>query len=337
MRPRIQTLMSLLESFFRQYLLQVRGVSPHTVRAYRDALRLFLAFVCQRLGCSIDRVNLDHLTCERVIEFLAHLDTKRENAPQTRNARLAAIRCFVRHLLRNDPTRADQYSRVLALPAKRSQQKTISYLEPEQVRCLIKNAPRTERSGLRDTVLLLFLYNTGARISEALQLRWSDLRLERPWQVRLHGKGGKDRICPLWKQSVALLRQLRDRGGQPGDGLVFLNVRGEGLSRDGAAYVLRRWYRSAREKERSLPDIAIHPHALRHSCAVALLQAGVDLTGIRDYLGHRSISTTGRYLQTNLAAKEKTLRHFWDRAGISTDRRRSWRPSRGITEFLESL
>lgn len=337
MRQRVPTLMCLLESFFRDYLQQVRGVSPHTSRAYRDALRLYFAFVCQQSKCSVERVNLDHLTCERVIEFLAHLDAKRANAPQTRNARLSAIRCFVRHVLRYDPTRAGQYSQILAIPAKRTRQRTMAYLEPEQIQLLLKSIPLTGPSSIRDAAFLLFLYNTGARISEALQLRWSELRLDRPWQVRLHGKGGRDRVCPLWKQTVLLLRQLCKLGDQRGDESVFRNAKGQCLSRDGAAYVLRRRYRGARENNPHLPDIRVHPHVLRHSCAVALLQAGVDLTGIRDYLGHSSISTTSRYLQTDLAAKEKTLRRFWDRAGISDKPRDSWRPGHGILEFLRSL
>lgn len=329
--------MSFLESFFRQYLVQVRGVSPHTLRAYRDAVRLLLEFVCRRCRSSVDRVELDDLTCERVREFLEHLGAERKNSTPTRNARLAAIRCFVRHLLRCDPTRANQYSRILALPSRRNRQKTVSYLEPEQVRCLLKAVPMDEASGLRNLILLLFLYNTGARIGEALQMRWNDLRLERPWHVLLHGKGRKDRVCPLWSQTVALLRQLRERCGQLQDGHVFLNARGEPLGRDGAAYLLRRSYQLARNKHPGLPVFRVHPHALRHSCAVALLQAGVDLTSIRDYLGHCSISTTSRYLQTDLAAKEKTLKRFWERAGITHDRQPEWSPSRGVLEFLNSL
>ena len=337
MKRSISQFLGTVESFFRQYLQTVRGASPHTVRAYRDTLRLFLEFLSRRCRHPIDRLNGDHITCEHVSEFLAHLETGRKNSPRTRNGRLAALRCFVRHLLQQDPTRAGEYSRILALPGKRTIQSPPGYLEPEQFRAFLNHVDLRKPFGVRDAALFLLLYNTGARISEALQLRWSDLRLEPPWQVRLQGKGSKDRLCPLWKQTVNLLRQLRCQANFTAESVVFLNRRGEPLSRDGAAHLLRVHFQRARQASRSLPKIRIHPHLLRHSCAVALLQAGVELTGIRDYLGHSSVSTTSRYLQTNLAMKEKVLKRFWQRAGLQENSRASWRPSRGVLHFLQSL
>ena len=337
MKRSISNFLNLVESFFRQYLQTVRGASPHTVRAYRDTLRLFLEFLSQRCRHPVDRLNADHVTCHHVGEFLAHLETERKNSPRTRNGRLAALRCFVRHLLRQDPTRAGEYSRILALPAKRTLQSPPDYLEPEQFRAFLNQVDRRKPFGVRDATLFLLLYNTGARISEALQLRWSNLRLETPWQVRLHGKGSKERICPLWKQTVDLLRRLRSQNEVSAESAVFRSRRGEPLTRDGAAHLLRLHFKRARHANRHLPDIRMHPHLLRHSCAVALLQAGVELTGIRDYLGHSSVATTSRYLQTNLAMKEKVLKQFWQRAGLQDNPRTSWRPSRGVLQFLQSL
>ena len=189
-------------------------------------------------------------------------------------------------------------------------------MEPEQFRLVLDEARPRDARGLRDAALLLFLYNTGARVSEALQLRWSDLVTEGPRQVRLHGKGGRDRLCPLWKQTTRLLRQLRQQTAPAPEGSVFLSARGQPLTRDGVAYVLRRCYHRAQQRHPSLPKFPIHPHTLRHSCAVALLQAGIELTAIRDYLGHATVASTSRYLHTNLAMQQEVLRRFWKRAGL---------------------
>ena len=248
---------------------------------------------------------------------------------------------FDRHLqknMRQDPTRAEEYSRILAVPAKRSNSSPPNYLEPEHFRAFLKHVDIRKPFGTRDATLFLFLYNTGARISEALTLCWDDLRLDAPWQARLHGKGSKDRLCPLWKQTVVLLRKLHAQSGTSDQSRVFSNRRGQTLTRDGAAYLLRSHYEKARRIDSNLPSIRVHPHLLRHSCAVALLQARTDLTIIRDYLGHHSVATTSRYLQTNMAMKEEVLKRFWKRSGLAGSKARvSWRPSKSLLKFLQSL
>lgn len=337
MKHTVPTLLRLTQSFFQQYLQQTRGASPHTIRAYRDTLRLFFEFLAQRAHRAIDRLMLSDVTVQQILEFLVHLETQRGNQPVTRNSRLAALRSWVKHLLRHDPGSAEQYARILALPAKRCRQAPPDYLEPEQFRWVLDEASPCTPGGLRDATLLLFLYNTGARVSEALHVRWGDLLTEGPRQVRLHGKGSRDRICPLWKQTTALLRQLQQQTRTGPEGFVFLNARGHSLTRDGAAYVLRRCYRLAQQRHPSLPRSPIHPHTLRHSCAVALLQAGIELTAIRDYLGHASIATTSRYLQTNLAMKHQVLQRFWKQAHLDPKEPRRWRPSASLLRFLQSL
>jgi site-specific recombinase XerD len=148
---------------------------------------------------------------------------------------------------------------------------------------------------------------------------------------------GKERVCPLWKQTADLLRQLQCHASASAENQVFLNSRGQPLSRDGVAYLLRHYYQLARKQHSSLPKPSIHPHVLRHSCAVALLQAGIDLTAIRDYLGHSSVATTGRYLQTNLSMKREVLSQFWKRAGLESGQPKRWRPSQGLLAYLESI
>jgi len=232
-------------------------------------------------------------------------------------------------------TRAGQYGRNLAIQNKKTTRRTILYLEPEEVQALIGAVDRRLPNGDRDHALLLFLYNTGARVSEALALRASDIRLERPRQVRLLGKGRKERICPLWPETAAALRRVI--GTANNEATLFKNANGTTLTRDGVAYVLDKYVRRASDRLPSLRKRRVTPHTLRHSCGDALLQAGVDVSVIRDYLGHVSVATTSRYIATNLQMKRQVLDAFWRRAGLAPNPSRNWRPSAKLLAFLETL
>lgn len=328
-------LLPLVESYFNDHLRRVRGASEHTVRAYGHALRLFFLFLGTRLHRPISGLALEDIVVDHVLAFLDHVEMTRGNQPTTRNCRLAAIRGFVEHLLRHDVSRAEQYRRILAIPSKRAHQRFVEYLEPEHVQVLLAQPDRRSPTGARDYALLLFLYNTGARISEALGVRPDDLRLAPPRHVRIRGKGAKERICPLWTETAAALQRLIEANGAEGT-VVFRSAVGRPLSRDGAAYLLSKYVDRAAIHHPGLSRRRISPHVLRHSCAVALLQAGVDLTVIRDYLGHASVATTGRYIATNVEMKREVLHAFWKRAGLAPKGRR-WRPAPGIINFLSSL
>jgi site-specific recombinase XerD len=332
---RPDSLLTLTQSFFLGYLQSTRGASPHTIRAYRDALKLFFQYLAGHKRKPITDLQLDDIQAEAVLTFLDHIESKRSNTAVTRNCRLAAIRSFVRHLLRHDVTRAAQYGRVLAIGNKRAIHRAIAYLEPEEARAVIAAVDASSHRGRRDHALLLLLYNTGARVSEALAVRPGDLRLERPRNVRLLGKGKKERICPLWPETAAALRRIThaDAGGEP----VFQSRPGTPLTRDGVAYLLRKYVRLAAKSNPSPRLHRVTPHMLRHSCAVALLQAGVDITVIRDYLGHASVSTTSRYITTNLQMKRQVLDAFWKRAGLARTGARKWQPSAKLLAFLETL
>lgn len=334
-RPDTDSLLTLVQSFFANHLRRVLGASEHTVRAYREALRLFFLFLADHIGRSVADLRLDHIQAEAVLAFLHHLESARGNLAATRNCRLAAVRSFVEHLMRHDITRAQEYGRILGIPRKRTAHRLVTYLEPEDVRSIIASVDHRERGGCRDRALLLLLYNTGARVSEGLAIRPRDLHLERPHQVRLHGKGGKERICPLWAETVTALRALPVEASS--DGRIFRNARGGPLTRDGAAYILAKYARHAAHTRPGLRRRRITPHVLRHSCAVALLQAGVDVSVIRDYLGHASIATTSRYLATNLEMKREVLQAFWKRAGLDRRIGPRWRPSPKLLTFLASL
>lgn len=330
-------LLPLVESFFREHLQRMCGASPHTIRSYRDALRLLFSFLADRKKCSVADLTLADLHVEVIKAFLVHLEAQRANTPASRNYRLTAIRSFFRHLVRNDLTHAAQYQQVLALPSKKTRTRPASYLEPEDARLILKQPDCSTPLGLRDHALLLFLYNTGARVSEALGVRNEDLSLGRPKQVRLHGKGGKDRFCPLWRETADNLRRLPNvRDARPGD-IIFRNVRGNELTRDGVAYILRKYTAMAARTAPALRRRKVTPHVMRHGCAVALLQSGADVTVIRDYLGHATVATTSRYITTNLQMKREALEMFWRRAGLTPARVTPWKPKPDLLAFLSSL
>lgn len=334
-RHKQDDLLPLVQSFFQNYLQRVRGASDHTVRAYRDTLRLFFMFLAQRKNGSAADLNLDDIDANAVLAFLNHVESHRGNSAATRNCRLAAIRSFVRHSLRSDLTRANQYGQIIAIPSKRASIQVVTYLEPEEARSVIAAVDPRSSQWRRDRALLLFLYNTGARVSEALSVHPRELRLDRPRQVRLFGKGRKERICPLWPETASALREIID--AESTDGPVFRNAGGAPLTRDGVAYLLDKYVRRASETLPQLRVRRVTPHVMRHSCAVALLQAGVDVSVIRDYLGHASVSTTSRYIRTNLRMKRDVLELFWKRAGLESGPKRQWHPSPKLLAFLETL
>src|SRR5580704_12086699 len=240
-RPKSESLLGLTESFLHNYLQHTRGASAHTVRAYRDALKLFYLFLANQKPKPFSDLPLEDIQSDAVLSFLDHVESRRGNSAVTRNCRLAAVRSFVQHLLRQDVTRAGQYGRILAIRNKRALRRAAIYLEPEEARAVITAVDRRSREGQRDHALLLFLYNTGARVSEALAVRASDLRLERPRQVRLLGKGRKERICPLWSETASALRRIIRAGKS--DDVLFRNTVGAPLTRDGVAYLLRKYVR----------------------------------------------------------------------------------------------
>jgi integrase/recombinase XerD len=331
------TLLPLVGSYFRDHLTRARGASPHTLRSYRDTLRLLFSFIAERRRRSVADLTLDDLQAPDVLAFLSHLESKRSNVVASRNVRLAAIRSFFKHLVEHDLSRADQYQRVLSIPGKRAHIPMAQYLEPQEVKQILAQPDRSTPSGLRDHALLLMLYNTGARVSEALGVRVEHLSLEHPRHVRLFGKGSKERLCPLWRDTAAALQRLKVlRDSQPQD-WMFCSRGGDRLTRDGVAYILQKYTALAARTYPALKRRHVTPHMLRHSCAVALLQAGVDITVIRDYLGHASISTTSRYVSTNLQMKRDALEHFWERSGLSHTRTRAWSPKPDLLAYLASI
>ena len=301
-----------LMTFFEDFLPAQRGLSPHTIRSYRDALLLLLRFSARDLRRTVDRLDVPDLTVERITRFLAALETERGNGIATRNARLGAIHVFARYLAAQRPEHLGTLQRIIGMPFKRGAiEAPIEYLERAELDALLKSIDRATPLGRRDYALFAFMFNTGARVQEVLDLRIADVRLEAPPQVRLLGKGRKTRICPLWPATARLLRALnaeRDaRGAEAASPLVFTNARGRPLTRYGVRYLLRRYVQKASQVAPSLKTKRLHPHSIRHSTAVALLKSGVDFATISQWLGHAGLNTTMRYARADLDLKRRAL------------------------------
>lgn len=301
-----------LVTFFEDFLPVQRGLSPHTIRSYRDALLLLLRFTARELHRTVDRLDVPDLTVERITRFLAALEAERHNGIATRNARLGAIHVFARYLAGQCPEHLGTLQRIIGMPFKRGAvEAPIEYLDRAELDALLKSIDRSTELGRRDYALFAFMFNTGARVQEALNVRVADVRLEAPPQVRLLGKGRKTRTCPLWPATARLLRDLiAERNGfvdESASPLVFTNARGAPLTRYGVRYLLRRYVQKASQVAPSLKTKKLHPHSIRHSTAVALLKSGVDFATISHWLGHANLNTTMRYARADLDLKRRAL------------------------------
>jgi site-specific recombinase XerD len=327
-----------LRGFFADQLPRVRGASPHTVRSYRDALALLLRFLAAHRGRPVALLDFNDLEPADVLAFLDSLEKDRGNGPSTRNARLAAVHAFARYAAAGHPEHLELCQRLLALPFKRAGQRAVEYLETEELRAILDAPDRATTEGRRDYALLLTLFNTGARVQEIVDVRPCDLQLVRPFQVRLRGKGRKERFCPLWPQTVEVLRALLDEYRVDATLMesLFRNQRGRPLTRFGVRYLLRKYATVASSVAPTLATKRVHPHTLRHTTAVHLLQAGVDLVTISHWLGHASVETTNRYAAVDLETKRTALakaRPLAEPDGSLA----AWRSDASILEWLEAL
>ncbi|WP_029063642.1 tyrosine-type recombinase/integrase [Labrenzia sp. DG1229] len=299
-------------AFFEDYLPNQRGMSQHTIRSYRDAVCLLLQFLSRECERGIETLDLADVDAQRVERFLFHLEEERNNGIVTRNMRLAAIHTLARFLANRCPERVGHWQAVIAIPFKRgARQAPTEYLDAASIKALLGAIDRTSDSGCRDYALFALLFNTGARVQEVLDLRPSDIRLLPPHQVRLHGKGSKIRVCPIWPNTAKLLADLMDRRKRASDeessnACIFVNQRGRPLTRFGVRYLLRKYAKAAGAMT-TVTHKYPHPHSLRHSTAIHLLKAGVDYSTISQWLGHAGLNTTMRYARADLDLKRQAL------------------------------
>jgi site-specific recombinase XerD len=333
-KPHRSSLGALIESFFIQRLQRQQQASPATVAAYKDALRLLLCFAASRLGKHVDALDIQDLGYSLVLAFLDFLESERGNSARTRNARLAALHAFYRHVAYSRPEALALAQRVLAIAPKRTVKRVVQFLQPPEVNALLAAPDRRSFIGQRDHALLLFLLRTGARVSEAVGVNTQDLTLTAPRQVRIRGKGSKERILPLTKDLATILRDLLEKHQQSAlaTGPVFVDARGKRLTRFGVTHIVRRARSKAMKECISLGSHPISPHSFRHTAAMRLLQSGVDLAVIRAWLGHVDIQTTHEYLEADIEMKRQALA----RANVTSEVPIRCEPPSAILALLEN-
>jgi site-specific recombinase XerD len=323
--------------FLLEHLVGERNLARNTQRAYRDTLRQLLPFAAGCAGKCVDRLEVEDLSAELVKTFLRAVEEQRGCGPATRNHRLAAIRSLAHFIGMQSPEHVCWCGEIRAIPLKRSPRPLVTYLEKGEMDALLAAPDLSTAQGRRDHALLLFLYNSGARADEAAHVRIGDLHLpttpsrDLGW-VLIHGKGSKERRCPLWERTVGVLDPLVR--GRALTELTFLNRRGQALTRFGIHALVERY---ATRVAASLPSLAkkrVSPHTIRHTTATHLLRAGVDINTIRAWLGHVSLATTNVYAEVDLEMKARALATC--EVG-EVEPHTPWREDKGLMEFLGSL
>jgi site-specific recombinase XerD len=325
---------SLIERFFTQRLMRQRNASPHTVAAYRDTFRLLLKFAHARTGKQPSALCLDNLDGELIVAFLDHLADNRAASAATYNLRLTAIRAFFRFLAFEEPAYSGQIQRVLAIPGKLSAKREVSYLVREEIEAILAAPDRTTWLGRRDHALLLMTAQTGLRLSELVGLSRDAVHLGSGAHVRCLGKGRKERVTPLTQVARVTLRAWLEEPARRGAEALFPTVRGGRMSGDAVQYLLAKYVATASAGCPSLARKPVSPHVLRHSAAMALLDAGVDTTVISLWLGHESTRSTQPYLHAHLAVKEAALAKV---APMALDGLRRFKADDKLLAFLDGL
>lgn len=321
-----------IRRFLPEHVVAERNLSRNTQKSYRDTMKLLLPFVARKTKRAVDRLALEDFTPETVRSFLNSLEEERGSSVATRNQRLATVHAWARFVAEHLPEQVIWSSQVRAIPFKKAPRSVVAYLEKVEMDALLDAPDRDTPQGRRDYVLLLTLYNSGARASEIAQATINDLDLGRSPSIRIQGKGNKTRLCPLWRKTVDVLSRLV--AGRDSAESIFLNRSGRPFTRFGILALVKRYASQAAHQVPSLARKKVGAHTIRHTTAVHLLRAGVDLNTIRAWLGHVSLNTTNIYAEIDLELKAQALAHCEPAAG---NVRRHWREKPSVLAFLRSL
>lgn len=296
-----------IAAFLQERLPIECGASEHTLDSYAHAFRLLFGFVSARRNIRPSAIRLEDIDAPLVLAFLAHIEQVRRNSARSRNARLAAIKCFMRFVEHRVPSALEQVRRVLAIPVKKIDLKLVPHLSVDEMKAILNGPAPTTPGGIRDRAMLYVGFLTGVRVSELVGLRLDDLTLQPHASLRVRGKGRRERILPLSKETMRALRmwlKVREHSGSPA---LFLNARGEALTRSGFEYILHKQVERAKPEAPTLRGKRVSPHVLRHTCAMLTLQATRDLRRVSLWLGHSTIQSTEIYTHADLTEKLETV------------------------------
>lgn len=327
-----------VSGFFIDFMAGQRNLSPNTIKSYRDTMALLLTFFDEKHNIPSEKLTLAKIDEEKIIDYLSWLEKERLNSISTRNQRLAAIHAFFRYVQYQKPELLLKCQRIIAIPFKRRQKTVVNYLSEEIMKSILSQPNLTTSDGLRDAAILSLLYDSGARVQELIDLRVRDIRLDAPATVTLSGKGRKSRVVPIMRQTADLLGNYMKqytRPDKPGyDNPLFCNRQNKKLTRSGITYILDK-YVSLAGNEVILPDSPISPHILRHTKAMHMLKANVNLYYIRDFLGHVDISTTEVYARADAEMKRAALEKAnTDVVPVGST---SWQSDRDLLAWLKDL
>jgi len=340
MKREYKDLSVCLDNYFNIYLANVRGISKNTRRSYRDAFMLFICFLSRLTGVNIDKLTFKNITKDNVLAFLNHLETEKNNSTKTRNHRFIAIRSFICYMMQCDPANMQQWSDIVQIPKKRERKKVIEYLSKEGMDLLLKQPDYSTDKGLRDYVMLTLMYETGARIQEIIDLAPSSINYNKPCSVTIIGKGDKERRVFISESLASLLQKYVEKHNLNLSGAehkpLFYNYWHQKLSSTAITKTIKKYAAMARSQRADLIPANVHPHMFRHSKAMHLLQAGLDLIHIRDFLGHVSIQTTEIYARADAKAREEAF----GKMQVKIDdepKKREWEHDSELEEFLRNL
>ncbi len=330
-----------VSQFFNSYLSGQKNVSKNTIISYATTFKQFITFCEEVKRIKAERLTLNHIDEELIADFLNWLEGTRNVSLTTRNQRLVALHSFFRYMQKNSPIHMDLSAKILNIPYKKVPRTIVSYLSEDDMRTLLAQPSANTREGFRDMVLLSVLYDTGARVQELVDIRINHIRLEKPAVVVLHGKGNKTRQVPLMPNTVNLLRPyLASYRGNPGlahgENPLFFNRKGEPLSRWGVSHIIDKYVKKAQTNGDLCVGFPITPHTFRHSKAMHMLHAGINLFYIRDILGHVDVSTTEIYARADTEMKRKAIEASCKDI-LPDENFRDWNKNINIMNFLNSL
>lgn len=327
-----------LTDFLSVYLTTQKNVSKNTIHSYRDTFKLLLKYCKEVKGIAIERISIDSLTAELIKGFLNWLELERKCSISTRNQRLASIHSFFRYIQSEEPTGIFHFQQVISIPIKKFEKKVLEHLSPEAIKLILEQPDKNSAKGRRDLTLLSVLYDTGARVQELIDIKVNDIILGPPGVILLNGKGNKLRRVPLMKNTIIMLQKYlleNDLNKQWKNHYpLFTNNQHDKLTKEGVAYIFDKYAKMARATSQVVSE-KISPHVLRHSKAMHLLQAGVNLIYIRDFLGHVDIKTTEIYARTDSETKRKVLENAYP--DIITDQLPDWGKDKNLLNWLSEL
>lgn len=328
---------ALIENYFLKYLISQKSASPRTVASYRDGFTLYLKYLSSKKGIFPEDVEISHFSIEYVSDFAEYLEKDRDCGASTINQRLTTVKSFLHYALVEAPEYSDTIRKTLALPSRKTDHPVMSFITKNEYEALLGSCNGEDFISSRDKLIIMVMYNTGCRVSELINIRFSDITsacsTAKTAYIHFYGKGRKERNTPIWQSTDAYIQKYTSQHDIRNGSFIFKSRRGECITRSGVAQRITTIVQKASEDCHSLKEKNITPHTFRHSTAMNLLQSGVDISTIAMWLGHESIETTHKYMVADLEIKRKAM----EKLDETTDNSFNYKPSNAIIDFLKSL